>query len=428
MNSTERFVYLLVLLYMSFVSEGWAQRVIGTITDIKGDSVYVDNERITSDKDLIESNYIETKTGSTATINIDYIPLPFIIDNSHMTALNDENKEDVQKFFKTYYVSLSKDIDVTAKPPDKKWVIIDKKNEIQLSIRKEGAELKTYWESNIGCTKEVKENSKLKLEKVFRQELSISDFFGEVLIDSKGVYLSINEKNNNNTTIRRTKFRITSRDEGTVVDVMRGEVELKREGEKNGTRVIRDHKAMISKDQTLRVISPRPYKIQLLLTIPIPGTNRIYARSDPLYITEYKGISPYVTSLISTTAAIGWFVSYKSKINHKNASSLAYKDYENEYITKDIEEFYSRHKAEIGKTNKYRQRRNWFGAVWIGVLCYELYATWKENKEIEENINTIDEIEKKIRDSSKKQGKFDNTEIDFQLHNDKIFASMNWSW
>lgn len=238
----------------------------------------------------------------------------------------------------------------------------------------------------------LKEKSEVEIHGRFRQKLQ----YGKIRLQNlpEGFQISTPREN---IAGKGTDFVVMARDAGTIVEVLEGQVEVRRKGEDvevqsqdMGTTIIRDHKAWIPAGKPLEIISDRPFGKQMLLSV-IPGTGTIYAR------TNIK--RAFVFQLLSTAVLVAAITSNEIKSNAREDSIKAYDDYKAEIRLANMEESYGRYSDNVDKASKFRKIRNYLIAAYGGLLAYETIFRTLDYMEYRKMIREARELEEELQSS-----------------------------
>ena len=232
----------------------------------------------------------------------------------------------------------------------------------------------------------------------------------EIEVETKGgVECTVNTARENIGT-SGTHFHVITREAGTVVDVLGGQLELKRKGEAVGTNIIQDYKVLVPRDKSLTVISPRPLYMQVGLSAVMPGTGKIYAQRDIKM--------SLATKALSISALIGFAVCSAKRGDASEASINAHNDYKTEIKPDKIEEFYNRHQDNVDKANKYRKLQIGFAALYGVLSVYETVSTIRGGLADRKMIKEIRGLEKELRSS----------QIGLEIRDDVILSKARWNF
>ncbi len=257
----------------------------------------------------------------------------------------------------------------------------------------------------------LKENSEVEIHGPFRQKL----LYGKIRV------LNLPEPSRiltprENIAGKGTDFVVMVQDAGTIVEVLEGQVEVRRKGEDiesqsqdMGTTIIRDHKAWIPAGKPLEIISDRPFGKQMLLSV-VPGTGTIYAR------TNIK--RAFVFQLLSTAVLVVAITSNEIKSNAREDSIEAYNDYKAEIRLANMEESYNRYSDNVDKANKFRRIRNYLIAAYGGLLACETV------------FRTLDYMEyrKMIREARQLEQELQSSKAGIEVRDDAVLAKIQCSF
>jgi hypothetical protein len=236
---------------------------------------------------------------------------------------------------------------------------------------------------------------------------------GDLRIETRGegVRCKVNTSDGNAGS-SGTEFRVITRDAGTIVNVLGGQVEFRRRDEV--IPIIQGYKAAVStKDQSLRVISnrfvhdPRPHSKQLLLSAVLPFTGRDMNRTRTV-----------LTQILSIGSAIGFFVSGALREDASNTSDRAYSDYRHEFEPYKIKQFYDRHLHNEDKADKYYKIQIGCAALYGVLLGYETWSTIRDARAYRKIVEEIRELEEELR----------GPKVGLEIRGNGILAKASWSF
>lgn len=257
----------------------------------------------------------------------------------------------------------------------------------------------------------LKEKSEVEIKGRFRPKLH----YGKIQLKHvpEGFVVSTPREN---IAGKGTNFIVTTQEAGTAVDVLDGQVELRRKGEV--IPIIQGYKVVVStSDHSLRVISPKffynpkPFYQQLLLSVILPGTSTIYARRDIKPLT----IMPDVLSM---GAFIGFVISSTRREDASEASIKAYNDYKININPNKIKVFYYQHRNNVNKANKYRKLQIGFAALYGFWSVYETVSTIRDGLEYRKMAKEIRELEEELQSSK----------IGLEIRDDAILSKVRWNF